>query len=73
LTTQKSLGKHKNIVQYYNSCIGKLVGGGYEILILMEYCGGRTKKNVRRQINWQPNGRPAGSLGCIIVNRFSHS
>ncbi|KAF9352178.1 hypothetical protein BGX34_000134 [Mortierella sp. NVP85] len=40
IDTMKSLGKHKNIVQYYNSCIGKLVGGGYEILILMEYCGG---------------------------------
>lgn len=23
-----------------DSCMGKLEGGGYEILILMEYCGG---------------------------------
>ncbi|KAF9432869.1 hypothetical protein BGZ76_010197, partial [Entomortierella beljakovae] len=36
----KCLGKHKNIVEYMDSCMGKLEGGGYEVLILMEYCGG---------------------------------
>ncbi|KAF9954343.1 hypothetical protein BGZ65_004109 [Modicella reniformis] len=37
---EKRLGKHKNIVEYLDSCMGKLEGGGYEVLILMEYCGG---------------------------------
>ncbi|KAG0320524.1 hypothetical protein BGZ99_004438 [Dissophora globulifera] len=36
----KRLGKHKNLVEYMDSCMGKLEGGGYEVLILMEYCGG---------------------------------
>ncbi|KAI8605823.1 kinase-like domain-containing protein [Dissophora ornata] len=36
----RRLGKHKNIVGYLESCMGKLEGGGYEVLILMEYCGG---------------------------------
>ncbi|KFH73198.1 NAK/BIKE protein kinase [Podila verticillata NRRL 6337] len=40
IETMKRLGKHKNIVEYMDSCMGKLEGGGYEILILMEYCGG---------------------------------
>ncbi|KAG0225165.1 hypothetical protein BGX31_007722 [Mortierella sp. GBA43] len=40
IETMKSLGKHKNIVEYLDSCMGKLEGGGYEVLILMEYCGG---------------------------------
>ncbi|KAF9283950.1 hypothetical protein BGZ68_004984 [Mortierella alpina] len=40
IETMKRLGKHKNIVEYMDSCMGKLEGGGYEVLILMEYCGG---------------------------------
>ncbi|KAF9303209.1 hypothetical protein BGZ74_004180 [Mortierella antarctica] len=40
IETMKQLGKHKNIVEYMDSCMGKLEGGGYEVLILMEYCGG---------------------------------
>ncbi|KAF9355030.1 hypothetical protein BGX26_007060 [Mortierella sp. AD094] len=40
IDTMKCLGKHKNIVEYMDSCMGKLEGGGYEVLILMEYCGG---------------------------------
>ncbi|KAG0283386.1 hypothetical protein BGZ96_012239 [Linnemannia gamsii] len=40
IETMKRLGKHKNIVEYMDSCMGKLEHGGYEVLILMEYCGG---------------------------------
>ncbi|GJJ69359.1 AP2-associated kinase [Entomortierella parvispora] len=40
IETMKRLGRHKNIVEYMDSCMGKLEGGGYEVLILMEYCGG---------------------------------
>ncbi|KAG0053035.1 hypothetical protein BGZ83_001740 [Gryganskiella cystojenkinii] len=40
IETMKCLGKHKNIVEYMDACMGKLEGGGYEVLILMEYCGG---------------------------------
>ncbi|KAF9579773.1 hypothetical protein BGW38_003838, partial [Lunasporangiospora selenospora] len=40
IETMKRLGKHKNIVEYMDSCMGKLEGGGYEVLILMENCAG---------------------------------
>ncbi|KAF9417757.1 hypothetical protein BGZ94_009873 [Podila epigama] len=40
IETMKRLGKHKNIVEYMDSCMGKLEGGGYEVLILMEFCSG---------------------------------
>ncbi|KAK3839511.1 MAG: kinase-like domain-containing protein [Linnemannia elongata] len=40
IETMKRLGKHKNVVEYMDSCMGKLEHGGYEVLILMEYCGG---------------------------------
>ncbi|KAJ1537217.1 hypothetical protein HK096_002186 [Nowakowskiella sp. JEL0078] len=34
----KAINGHKNIVQYYDSCISAISGGGFEILILMEFC-----------------------------------
>ncbi|KAG0233333.1 hypothetical protein BGW42_007531 [Actinomortierella wolfii] len=40
IETMKRLGKHKNIVEYMDSTMGKLEGGGYEVLILMENCAG---------------------------------
>ncbi|KAF9975304.1 hypothetical protein BGZ73_001109 [Actinomortierella ambigua] len=40
IETMKRLGQHKNIVEYMDSTMGKLEGGGYEVLILMENCAG---------------------------------
>ncbi|KAG0168297.1 hypothetical protein DFQ28_004981 [Apophysomyces sp. BC1034] len=36
----RRLGEHKNIVRYYESRIDALPTGGFEALILMEYCPG---------------------------------
>ncbi|KAI9021749.1 kinase-like domain-containing protein [Phycomyces nitens] len=36
----RRLGEHKNITRYYESRIDVMPMGGFEALILMEYCGG---------------------------------
>lgn len=40
ITTMEQLRGHKNIVRIIDSSIGKLLAGGYEVFILMEYCTG---------------------------------
>jgi AP2-associated kinase len=37
---QKKLSGHNNIVTYMDSIILPMKNGGYEVFILMEYCGG---------------------------------
>lgn len=41
----RRLGDHKNIVRYYESRIDVLPIGGFEALILMEYCPGKHTDN----------------------------
>lgn len=38
--TMKKLKGHKHIVTYLDSHASQLKGGGYEVFLLMEYCGG---------------------------------
>ncbi|KAI6947241.1 kinase-like protein [Hortaea werneckii] len=38
--TMKKLKGHKHIVTYIDSHASQLKGGGYEVFLLMEYCGG---------------------------------
>jgi len=38
---QRRLGSHKNIVRYFDSQVSPLPTGGFEALILMEYCPGK--------------------------------
>ncbi|KAJ1562023.1 hypothetical protein HK405_000674 [Cladochytrium tenue] len=40
IDVMKSLSGHKNVVKYYDSSVTELRHGGYEVLILMEYCSG---------------------------------
>lgn len=38
--TMKKLNGHRHIVKYIDSHASQLHGGGYEVFLLMEYCGG---------------------------------
>lgn len=38
--TMKKLQGHKHVVKYMDSHASQLKGGGYEVFLLMEYCGG---------------------------------
>ncbi|CAI7637106.1 unnamed protein product [Penicillium manginii] len=38
--TMKKLKGHKHIVKYFDSHASQLSGGGYEVFLLMEFCGG---------------------------------
>ncbi|KAM0720189.1 hypothetical protein Q7P37_004325 [Cladosporium fusiforme] len=38
--TMKKLKGHRHIVTYFDSHASQLNGGGYEVFLLMEYCGG---------------------------------
>lgn len=52
---QRRLGDHKNIVRYYESRIDALPVGGFEALILMEYCPGKSNEYLLVYIQVQTN------------------